>query len=117
MMIDNPNILGVTATQNNEKGYVFDKNMVLPTTIKQTTVGNTRHGGAIGHVNRSSAYDPTDRPNVTIKQTTVGNTRAGGATGRVHRQTAYDPNDAPGVTIKQTTEANHRTGGVVGRVH
>jgi hypothetical protein len=116
MMIDNPNILGVTATQNNEKGYVFDKNMVLPTTIKQTTVPNTRHGGAIGHVNKSSTYDPTDRPNVTIKQTTVGNTRTGGATGRVLRQTAYDPNDRPGVTVKQTTIGNTMTGGAASQV-
>ncbi|VVU94929.1 hypothetical protein CPAV1605_654 [seawater metagenome] len=110
-MINNRNIMGVTATQNNHKSYTFDKNMILPRTIKETTINKTRHGGAIGHVNKSMVYDPSDRPNVTIKQTTIANSRTGDV--KLQGGTyAFDPNDKPGVTVKQTTVGNTRTGDV-----
>ena len=39
------------------KSYVFDKNRVLPTTVKQTTIDNNRTGVVTNNVNKRKVYN------------------------------------------------------------
>jgi hypothetical protein len=108
-MIHNKNILGVSNPQQN-KSYVFDKNRVLPNTIKQTTINNNRTGIVTHNVNKRKVYNE-DKPKNTIKQTTVNNVIHGNVTNTIKKSTAFDPDDKPNVTNKQTLIDNNRLGG------
>ena len=111
LMIENKNIMGVTDTNN--KGYVFSKDFVLPTTGKETLVENDRDGN-IRQVGGGHAYNPNDLAKETTKELFVGDVRDGNMTGRDGGY-VYDPNHLAKETIKQTVIGQSRDGNMTGR--
>ena len=99
----NPNPKGYMNANMPAKQTIYDPNDVAKTTIKETTLHDTREGYMHAAMpEKQTIYDPNDIARTTIKETTIHNkmhTHVKGAT----KLTIYDPNDIPRTTVKETT--------------
>jgi uncharacterized protein YjgD (DUF1641 family) len=88
--------------------YVIDPNDIAKTTIKQTTIEESRSGflnSNIGNV----VKDPHDIAKATIKETTSEESRSGFLNSNIGN-VVKDPNDIAKKTIKETTSEEIREG-------
>lgn len=109
-MEGNPNPKGYMNANLPSKLTVYDPNDIAKTTIKETTLHDTREGHmGVNMPSKLTVYDPNDIARTTVKETTVHNkmeTQIKGAT----KLTVYDPNDIPKTTVKETTIHDTRCG-------
>ena len=98
LMIDGNTNIGITGPQQ-KANYIFSNEMVLPTTIRETTNHNMVLG-AKGENNIGSTQI-TDSAKPTIKQTTLANKV--GFTNPIEKMGATQITDSAKPTIKQTT--------------
>jgi hypothetical protein len=98
LMIDGNTNIGITGGQQ-KANYIFSNEMVLPTTIRETTNHNMVLG-AKGENNIGSTQ-LTDSAKATIKQTTMSNKV--GFTNPIEKLGANQLTDSAKPTIKQTT--------------
>jgi hypothetical protein len=98
LMIDGNTNIGITGSQQ-KANYIFSNEMVLPTTIRETTNHNMVLG-AKGENNIGSTQ-LTDSAKATIKQTTMSNKV--GFTNPIEKLGANQLTDSAKPTIKQTT--------------
>jgi len=98
LMIDGNTNIGITGGQQ-KANYIFSNEMVLPTTIRETTNHNMVLG-AKGENNIGSTQ-LTDSAKTTIKQTTMSNKV--GFTNPIEKLGANQLTDSAKPTIKQTT--------------
>lgn len=103
--IKHPRMFGGLQSQAPSK-QALGTDDVARTTVKETTVHDTRAGQLAGHV-LSTVYDPaTLVARTTVKETTVHDTRTGniGASG-AERLAVYDPAEVARTTIRETLDA------------
>lgn len=95
---------GNMSPQMPTKQTVYDVNDVARTTIKETTIHNTREGNIKGP-ERLTVYDPNDVAKTTIKETTEVNTHEGNIGVSALKNQVYDYDTAPKITIRNTLDA------------
>ena len=86
------------------KQTVYDVNDVARTTIKETTIHNSREGNVKGP-EKLTVYDPNDVAKTTIKETTEVNSHEGNIGVSTHMNQVYDYDTAPKITIRNTLDA------------
>jgi hypothetical protein len=104
-----PQLYGQFQTSTPPKSTVYDANDVIRTTIKETTIHDTRTGVAapmqpshgIARDPDGMALPPTIRNTTDDLQGAHGDGRMKG-TNTVHKAPVYDPNDIPRTTDKDT---------------
>ena len=105
MMIHNDNIIGVTKTQGHTE-YAFSKDMVLPTTIRETYTTGSLPPNITNDIKKGYAINSNDKARETIRQTTSINKNEGVVTNNIKSNYIRDLNDRARKTIKQTTIFN-----------
>ena len=98
LMIDGNTNIGISGSQQ-KANYVFSNDMVLPTTIKESTLSYKR--GFVNPAEKTGASQFTDSAKQTIKETTLG--YRGGFTNPTEKTGASQFTDSAKQTTKQTT--------------
>ena len=98
LMIDGNTNIGVTGAQQ-KANYIFSNDMVLPTTIKETTL--SYKGGFVNPTEKTGASQFTDSAKPTIKESTLG--YRGGFTNPTDKIGALQFTDSAKPTTKETT--------------
>lgn len=99
-LIQNAREFGQLQSTIPNKPTLYNPDDPMRTTIKETTVHDTRAGNLKG-ANKITTYDPNDVARTTIKETLVHDTR----TGNIKldpKSVVYDPNDVTKTTMRQT---------------
>ena len=104
LMIHNENILGAHST-NGSKEYTFSKDMILATTIRETTAENNYRSN-VRNENATYSKNPNDTARKTIKETTEKNKYSSNVRNNEHATYSKNPNEAARKTIRETTEKN-----------
>ena len=98
LMIDGNTNIGVSGSQQ-KANYVFSNDMVLPTTIKESTLGY--RGGFANPTEKTGASQFTDSAKQTTKETTLG--YRGGFANPTEKTGASQFTDSAKQTTKETT--------------
>ena len=102
LMIHNENILGAHST-NGSKEYAFSKDMILPTTIRETTAENDYRSN-VHNEHATYSKNPNDTARKTIRETTEKAQYESNVHHNEHATYSKNPNDAARKTIRETTE-------------
>lgn len=101
-LIQNAREFGQFQSTIPSKQTIYNPNDPMRTTIKETTVHDTRTGNLKGN-EKITTYNPNDVTRTTIKETLIHDTR----TGNIKldpKSIVYDPNEIAKVTLRETLD-------------
>ena len=101
---------GNMQTQFPNKLTIYDPNDIARTTIKETSIHDTRTGNVTGEYNKVVVYDPDDILKTTLRQTLPNQENSHNLRLKVPKGTIYDPSDVAKTALKELTEDGTRTG-------
>ena len=99
-LIQNAREFGHLQSTIPNKPTLYNPDDPLRTTIKETTIHDTRTGNFKGS-EKITTYDPNDVARTTIKETLIHDTRTGNIK-LEPKSIVYDPNDVTKTTLRQT---------------
>lgn len=99
--VKNGREFGSMQTTHPKKQTIHDPNDVAKTTLKETTIHDTRTGNFRGG-EKATIYDPNDVARTTIKETLIHDSHSGNIRPFKKRHVVYDPKEIAKRTVRET---------------
>ena len=112
--IKNAREFGSMQTTHPKKQTVHDPNDVAKTTLKETTIHDTRSGNFRGN-EKATVYDPNDVARTTIKETLIHDSHTGNIRPFKKKHIVYDPKEIAKRTVRETLRNEDTTMNLKGR--